>query len=202
MVIHGLAGGRPVRVTDLYFGPMMKRFQLSIAVLFWPVVLAVGADESSAGERRGAPRTRQRERRQRPRRQDHVERDHRAARRAHRDALARLRRRRASRHSISKGKYVLPGLIDAHTHADDFAAFRRALESGVTTVRSAGVSNYVDVGFHAAREERDVPRPGRRDGGLSRAAADGAGGVSRRSGVRRPADRRHDDRADCGAPCS
>lgn len=48
-----------------------------------------------------------------------------------------------------RGKYVLPGLIDAHTHADNFAAFRRALESGVTTVRSAGVSNYADVGFHA-----------------------------------------------------
>jgi imidazolonepropionase-like amidohydrolase len=47
-----------------------------------------------------------------------------------------------------KGKYVLPGLIDAHTHASDVAAFRRALESGVTTVRSAGVSNFVDVGFH------------------------------------------------------
>jgi imidazolonepropionase-like amidohydrolase len=46
------------------------------------------------------------------------------------------------------GKYVVPGLIDAHTHASDFAAFRRALESGVTTVRSAGVSNFVDVGFH------------------------------------------------------
>jgi imidazolonepropionase-like amidohydrolase len=47
-----------------------------------------------------------------------------------------------------KGKYVLPGLIDAHTHAADFPSFRRALESGVTTVRSAGVSNYADVGFH------------------------------------------------------
>jgi imidazolonepropionase-like amidohydrolase len=47
-----------------------------------------------------------------------------------------------------KGKYVLPGLIDAHTHAADFAAFQRALESGVTTVRSAGVSNYADVGYH------------------------------------------------------
>ena len=46
------------------------------------------------------------------------------------------------------GKYVLPGLVDAHTHAADFAAFRRALESGVTTVRSAGVSGYADVGFH------------------------------------------------------
>jgi imidazolonepropionase-like amidohydrolase len=47
-----------------------------------------------------------------------------------------------------KGKYVVPGLIDAHTHADNFPAFRRALESGVTTVRSAGVSNYADIGFH------------------------------------------------------
>jgi imidazolonepropionase-like amidohydrolase len=46
------------------------------------------------------------------------------------------------------GKYVLPGLIDAHTHAADAAAFRRALESGVTTVRSAGVSHFVDVGFN------------------------------------------------------
>ena len=53
-----------------------------------------------------------------------------------------------------KGKYVLPGLIDAHTHAADFDAFRRALESGVTTVRSAGVSNYADVGF------REVVRKG------------------------------------------
>jgi len=47
-----------------------------------------------------------------------------------------------------KGKYVLPGLIDAHTHAADLPSFRRALESGVTTVRSAGVSNYADVGYH------------------------------------------------------
>ena len=47
-----------------------------------------------------------------------------------------------------KGKYVLPGLIDAHTHAADFPSFERALESGVTTMRSAGVSNYADVGFH------------------------------------------------------
>lgn len=47
-----------------------------------------------------------------------------------------------------RGKYLVPGLIDAHTHASDFSEYRRALESGVTTVRSAGVSNYVDVGFH------------------------------------------------------
>jgi len=53
-----------------------------------------------------------------------------------------------------KGKYVAPGLIDAHTHADNVAAFKRALESGVTTVRSAGVSNFADVGF------RDLVRHG------------------------------------------
>jgi len=47
-----------------------------------------------------------------------------------------------------KGKYVLPGMIDAHSHAADFPSFKRALESGVTTMRSAGVSNYADVGFH------------------------------------------------------
>ena len=58
-----------------------------------------------------------------------------------------------------KGKYVLPGLIDAHTHADNFAAFRRALESGVTTVRSAGVSNYADVGFHALVKAGRVAGP-------------------------------------------
>ena len=37
-----------------------------------------------------------------------------------------------------KGKYLLPGLIDAHTHAADFAALRRALESGVTTRQERG----------------------------------------------------------------
>jgi imidazolonepropionase-like amidohydrolase len=46
-----------------------------------------------------------------------------------------------------KGKYVLPGLIDAHIHAKNLEGFRRALESGVTTARSGGVSNYTDVGF-------------------------------------------------------
>jgi imidazolonepropionase-like amidohydrolase len=58
-----------------------------------------------------------------------------------------------------KGRFVLPGLIDAHTHASDFAAFRRALESGVTTVRSAGVSHYVDVGFNELVKKGAVAGP-------------------------------------------
>lgn len=58
-----------------------------------------------------------------------------------------------------KGKYLVPGLIDAHTHASDFSEFRRALESGVTTVRSAGVSNYADVGFHQLVRNGVLPGP-------------------------------------------
>lgn len=58
-----------------------------------------------------------------------------------------------------KGKYLVPGLVDAHTHASDFAAFRRALESGVTTMRSAGVSGYVDVGFHELVKAGSVAGP-------------------------------------------
>jgi len=58
-----------------------------------------------------------------------------------------------------QGKFVLPGLIDGHTHASDFAAFRRALESGVTTVRSAGVSNFADVGFNELVKKGAVAGP-------------------------------------------
>jgi imidazolonepropionase-like amidohydrolase len=41
--------------------------------------------------------------------------------------------------------YLLPGLIDAHTHLDNLASAKRALETGVTTVRTAGVAAYQDV---------------------------------------------------------
>ncbi len=58
-----------------------------------------------------------------------------------------------------RGKFVIPGLIDAHTHASTFAEFQRALESGVTTVRSAGVSNFADVGFHQLVARGAVPGP-------------------------------------------
>ena len=38
------------------------------------------------------------------------------------------------------GRYVIPGLFDAHTHIGNLRAARAALESGGTTARSAGVS--------------------------------------------------------------
>ena len=43
------------------------------------------------------------------------------------------------------GKFVLPGFIDAHTHATQLSEVRRALESGATTLRSASVGSYRDV---------------------------------------------------------
>jgi len=46
-----------------------------------------------------------------------------------------------------KGKYLLPGLIDAHTHIASLRAMRSALASSVTTVRSAGAASYLDVGL-------------------------------------------------------
>lgn len=50
----------------------------------------------------------------------------------------------------ARGRYLLPGLIDAHTHIASFANARRALESGVTTVRSASVGAYQDVALREA----------------------------------------------------
>jgi imidazolonepropionase-like amidohydrolase len=44
-------------------------------------------------------------------------------------------------------RWVLPGLIDAHVHIASAAEMRAALQTGVTTARSAGVSNYADVGL-------------------------------------------------------
>ncbi len=43
------------------------------------------------------------------------------------------------------GRWIAPGLIDAHTHIATLANARRALFSGVTTVRSASVPAYQDV---------------------------------------------------------
>ena len=43
------------------------------------------------------------------------------------------------------GKFVLPGFIDAHTHASELSQVRRALESGATTLRSASVGSFRDV---------------------------------------------------------
>ena len=43
------------------------------------------------------------------------------------------------------GFFLMPGMIDAHTHISDLKAADRALKSGVTTVRSASTSAFQDV---------------------------------------------------------
>jgi len=58
-----------------------------------------------------------------------------------------------------KGKYLLPGLVDAHTHIASLAAARTALVSGVTTVRSSGVSNFWDVGLRELVKRGYLPGP-------------------------------------------
>ena len=57
------------------------------------------------------------------------------------------------------GRYLLPGLIDAHVHIGNAAAMRAALESGVTTVRSAGVSHFEDVGLRELVKRGVLPGP-------------------------------------------
>lgn len=57
------------------------------------------------------------------------------------------------------GRYVLPGLIDAHVHIATPTAMRAALESGVTTVRSAGVSHFVDVGLRELVKQGHLAGP-------------------------------------------
>ncbi len=57
------------------------------------------------------------------------------------------------------GRYVVPGLIDAHTHISTLANARRALESGVTTVRSASTNNYQDVALRDLVKQGALPGP-------------------------------------------
>lgn len=58
-----------------------------------------------------------------------------------------------------QGNYLMPGLFDVHTHLDNPAAMRRALESGVTTVRSASVPAFQDVGLREMVRVGALPGP-------------------------------------------
>jgi imidazolonepropionase-like amidohydrolase len=56
------------------------------------------------------------------------------------------------------GNTLVPGLFDVHTHLDTLDQARRALESGVTTVRSASTPAYQDVAI------RELARAGKISG--------------------------------------
>jgi imidazolonepropionase-like amidohydrolase len=57
------------------------------------------------------------------------------------------------------GNYLMPGLFDVHTHLDNPAAMRRALDSGVTTIRTAGVPAFQDVGLRELVRAGALPGP-------------------------------------------
>ena len=44
-----------------------------------------------------------------------------------------------------RGRWLLPGYVDAHAHLFTMASARRALQYGTTTVRVMGVNNFADV---------------------------------------------------------
>lgn len=56
-------------------------------------------------------------------------------------------------------RWVLPGLIDAHVHIAGAGEMRAALQSGVTTARSAGVSSYADIGLRELVKKGHLPGP-------------------------------------------
>lgn len=58
-----------------------------------------------------------------------------------------------------QGNYLMPGLMDVHTHLDTLAQAKRALESGVTTIRSASVPAFEDVGLRELARTGGVPGP-------------------------------------------
>lgn len=58
-----------------------------------------------------------------------------------------------------QGHYVLPGLIDAHTHIDNLANAERALSYGTTTLRSASVGSYADVALQRLVQDGKIAGP-------------------------------------------
>ena len=58
-----------------------------------------------------------------------------------------------------EGRYILPGMMDAHTHLNSLAAARRALHSGVTTVRSSSVPFFQDVSIKRLADEGRIAGP-------------------------------------------
>lgn len=58
-----------------------------------------------------------------------------------------------------QGNYMMPGMIDAHSHLDNLASAKRALETGVTTVRTAGVSSFQDVSLMELSKSGKIAGP-------------------------------------------
>jgi imidazolonepropionase-like amidohydrolase len=57
------------------------------------------------------------------------------------------------------GNYLLPGLMDVHTHLQSLEQAQRALNTGVTTIRTAGVPAYEDIGLRELARSGGLPGP-------------------------------------------
>lgn len=64
-----------------------------------------------------------------------------------------------AQHVDLTGKWMLPGLIDAHVHPFTLEGAQNMLKAGVTTARSMLTPHYIDVGLHELhrRGDSDVP---------------------------------------------
>ncbi len=58
-----------------------------------------------------------------------------------------------------QNNYVIPGMMDVHTHINNLESAKRALMSGVTTFRTAGVSAYQDVSLRELAKANRVAGP-------------------------------------------
>ncbi len=57
------------------------------------------------------------------------------------------------------GLWIVPGLTDAHSHVNTLEGVQRALESGVTLIRTAGVGGYADVAIRDLVRAGTLPGP-------------------------------------------
>jgi imidazolonepropionase-like amidohydrolase len=55
--------------------------------------------------------------------------------------------------------FLMPGLFDVHTHINSLEQARRALESGVTTVRTASVPAFQDISLREMARTGSIPGP-------------------------------------------
>jgi imidazolonepropionase-like amidohydrolase len=58
-----------------------------------------------------------------------------------------------------EGNFLMPGMFDVHTHINSLAQARRALESGVTTIRTASVPAFQDVSLRELAQAGKIPGP-------------------------------------------
>jgi imidazolonepropionase-like amidohydrolase len=57
------------------------------------------------------------------------------------------------------GRWLLPGLIDAHVHLTELRAAQDMVRAGVTTIRTMGVLHYMDIGIRELHRGRDKELP-------------------------------------------